>query len=136
MQGSVRTHLAALAALVVLAPVAGAQDLARPDLARPEAAISTSAPTTAVSVIVAPAVPSRDAASVAVRAPATTDLASLDDAAPAAAAAQFGRGETLMIVGGAALLTGLIIGDDAGTVIAVSGAIIGIYGLYLYLGSQ
>ena len=38
-----------------------------------------------------------------------------------------------MAVGGAALLSGLIIGDDAGTVIAVSGAVIGLYGLYLYL---
>ena len=45
----------------------------------------------------------------------------------------FGRGEVLMIVGGAALLTGLIIGDDAGTLIAVGGAVVGLYGLYLYL---
>ena len=37
------------------------------------------------------------------------------------------------VVGGAALLTGLIIGDDAGTVIAVSGALVGLYGLYEYL---
>jgi hypothetical protein len=39
-----------------------------------------------------------------------------------------------MILGGAALVTGLIIGGDAGTVIAVGGAIIGLYGLYVYLG--
>jgi hypothetical protein len=43
-------------------------------------------------------------------------------------------GVGLMILGGAALITGLIIGDDAGTVIAVGGAIIGLYGLYVYLG--
>ena len=42
------------------------------------------------------------------------------------------RGQTLMIVGGAAFLAGLIIGDDAGTAIAVAGAAIGIYGLYLW----
>ena len=42
------------------------------------------------------------------------------------------RGQTLMIVGGAAFLAGLIIGDDAGTAIAVAGAGIGIYGLYLW----
>jgi hypothetical protein len=38
-----------------------------------------------------------------------------------------------MVVGGAALLTGLIIGDDPGTVIAVGGAVVGLYGLYQYL---
>lgn len=53
------------------------------------------------------------------------------------AAAQRRRGlgqpVALMVVGGAALLTGLIIGDDAGTVIAVGGALVGLYGLYEYL---
>ena len=43
-------------------------------------------------------------------------------------------GVGLMIFGGAALITGLIIGDDAGTVIAVGGALVGLYGLYVYLG--
>ena len=42
------------------------------------------------------------------------------------------RGQTLMIVGGAAFLAGLIIGDDAGTAIAIGGALIGLYGLYLW----
>ena len=45
-----------------------------------------------------------------------------------------GSGVGLMIFGGAALITGLIIGDDAGTVIAVGGALVGLYGLYVYLG--
>jgi len=48
-----------------------------------------------------------------------------------------GRGlsqaEVLMIVGGAALLAGAIIGDDAGTLIMIGGAGIGLWGLYLYL---
>ena len=43
------------------------------------------------------------------------------------------RSETLMIVGGAIFLAGAIIGDDAGTIIMISGAAVGIYGLYLYL---
>ena len=42
------------------------------------------------------------------------------------------RGQTLMIVGGAAFIAGLIIGDDAGTAIAVAGAGIGLWGLYLW----
>ena len=45
-----------------------------------------------------------------------------------------GSGVGLMIFGGAALITGLIIGDNAGTVIAVGGALVGLYGLYVYLG--
>ena len=44
-----------------------------------------------------------------------------------------GQPIALMVVGGAALLAGLIIGDDAGTVIAVGGALVGLYGLYEYL---
>jgi hypothetical protein len=43
------------------------------------------------------------------------------------------RSETLMLVGGAIFLAGAIIGDDAGTIIMIGGAGIGIYGLYLYL---
>ena len=43
------------------------------------------------------------------------------------------RSETLMIVGGAIFLAGAVIGDDAGTIIMISGAAVGIYGLYLYL---
>jgi hypothetical protein len=53
----------------------------------------------------------------------------------AAQARRRGMGQpvALMVVGGAALLTGLIIGGDAGTVIAVGGALVGLYGLYEYL---
>jgi len=53
----------------------------------------------------------------------------------AAAAPRKGYGQpvALMVVGGAAVLTGLIIGDDAGTIIAVGGAVMGLYGLYEYL---
>jgi hypothetical protein len=38
-----------------------------------------------------------------------------------------------MVVGGAALLSGLIIGGGAGTAIAVGGAVVGLYGLYEFL---
>jgi hypothetical protein len=38
-----------------------------------------------------------------------------------------------MIVGGAAFLTGVLVGDDAGTVMMLAGAGVGLYGLYLYL---
>ena len=77
-----------------------------------------------------PAGPTADGARVAVTAPTSHEL-------KISAAAQRRRGlgqpVALMVVGGAALLTGLIIGDDAGTVIAVGGALVGLYGLYEYL---
>lgn len=43
------------------------------------------------------------------------------------------NGEKLMVLGGVALLTGAIIGDDAGTIIMVGGAAVGLYGLYIQL---
>jgi hypothetical protein len=49
------------------------------------------------------------------------------------AAARSSNSAALMIVGGAAFLAGAIIGGDAGTIIMVGGAGIGLYGLYLYL---
>jgi hypothetical protein len=61
------------------------------------------------------------------------ELSSETEMAAAAAARRFGFSETLMIVGGATLLAGAIIGGDAGTIMMVGGAGIGIYGLYLYL---
>lgn len=42
-------------------------------------------------------------------------------------------GLTLMIVGGALFVGGLVIGDDGGTILAVAGLGIGAYGLYLYV---
>ena len=39
----------------------------------------------------------------------------------------------MMIVGGAALIVGAIIGDTPGTIIMVGGAGVGLYGLYKYL---
>jgi hypothetical protein len=44
-----------------------------------------------------------------------------------------GTGGALMIVGGAALIIGLIIGGGAGLVIAIAGAALGLYGLFLFL---
>jgi hypothetical protein len=44
-----------------------------------------------------------------------------------------GLDAALMIVGGAGLLAGLLIGGGGGTAIAIGGAVIGLYGLFLYL---
>lgn len=60
-----------------------------------------------------------------------------DATAPAVtqAAAEPHEGTTvaLMVVGVAALVTGLIIGDDVGTALAVGGTIIGLVGLFRYI---
>lgn len=47
-------------------------------------------------------------------------------------ASHIGRreGRALAIVGGAAVLAGVLIGDTGGTVIAIGGAAVGLYGLY------
>ena len=38
-----------------------------------------------------------------------------------------------MIVGGAAVLVGIVVGNNAGYAISIAGAVIGLYGLYQYL---
>jgi hypothetical protein len=43
------------------------------------------------------------------------------------------RDVALMIVGGAALILGSVIGDDAGAMLAVGGGVVGLVGLYQYL---
>jgi hypothetical protein len=44
-----------------------------------------------------------------------------------------GRPVALMVVGGAAIILGSVIGSDIGTLFAIGGAIALLYGLYLYL---
>jgi hypothetical protein len=44
-----------------------------------------------------------------------------------------GQGMALMVVGGAAMLGGLIIGDGAGDAIAIGGLAVGLIGLYQYV---
>lgn len=51
----------------------------------------------------------------------------------AASGAGLNQPQALMIVGGAAILVGAIIGDTAGDVFMVGGAVVGLYGLYKYL---
>lgn len=73
--------------------------------------------------------PTLDGARVAVHMQETRALPS----EMAAARMGLGQAKALMIVGGAALLAGAIIGDDAGAIIMVGGAVIGLVGLYEYL---
>ncbi len=52
---------------------------------------------------------------------------------PAVAVDRVGRNPALMIVGGAALIVGAIIGGDAGTIVMVGGAVTGLLGLWYFL---
>ena len=42
------------------------------------------------------------------------------------------QGRTLMIVGGAAVVAGILVGDSGGTVLILGGVGVGAYGFYLY----
>ncbi len=63
-------------------------------------------------------------------------LAEQPTAAPATNASNFklSNGEAWMVLGGAALITGAIIGDTPGTIIMVGGGAFLLYGLYVQLG--
>ena len=81
----------------------------------------------------APAGPTVERGAVGVR-PVSQSNASLD-AADAAMQQRLGLGQAraLMIVGFAAVVIGLLMDNDPGTLIAVGGAVVGLYGLYHYL---
>ena len=111
---------ASVAAFVLGAPLAAQEATLTP----------APAPLAAQAEATAPANvgPTATAASVAVR---RTDAATPAPETPATGG--HGRGTALMIVGGAAVLTGIVIGNGAGYAISVVGAVVGLYGLYLYL---
>ncbi|MEO8338015.1 MAG: hypothetical protein ABI664_23780 [bacterium] len=83
-----------------------------------------------VTLPAAPAVsgPTMDAATVAVKNTSETKAA-----APAAPGKYYDQGTKLMIIGGAAILTGIVVGSNAGHAISIVGAVVGLYGLYKYL---
>lgn len=97
----------------VLAPAAVANG--------PDAAAPAQAPAAGLA-------PTLDGARVAVRAPAPAP-------APAAMRARGGlqNSQVLMIVGGAAVLLGILVDNDASDVLIIAGAGVGLWGLYQYL---
>ncbi len=109
------------AALLFVAPLR-AQDAS---LAAPVFAPVVSAPELAARPV---AGPTMDAATVAVK-----NVAVESKAAPAAPGKNYDQGTKLMIIGGAAILTGIVVGSNAGHAISIAGAVIGLYGLYKYL---
>ena len=77
--------------------------------------------------LTAPTGPTMDAAAVGVRHASETSTTA------ASPRGGYGQPVALMVVGGAAVLVGLIIGGDAGAAIAIGGAVAGLIGLYQYM---
>ena len=109
--------LAALAALGVVAPVSLA--VAQAPAQTPSAPAYS--PTQAGPTVTNAAVGIQ-------RAPAANAAAPMQEARLGA-----GRNVALMVVGGAALIIGAAIGGTAGVLIAVTGAAVGLYGLYNFI---
>jgi len=118
-----------LAPLALLACAA----LALPSVSHAQSLSADQSPATVVTASVAAptAGPTLDGATVGIKHNAEQAVTTPTNATPAP---RHGDQPTaLMIVGGAAFLAGAIIGGDAGTIIMVGGAAVGLYGLYLYL---
>lgn len=75
--------------------------------------------------------PTVSASTVGIRAP--TVARSTNASASRDAHMGAGQNVALMVVGGAALIIGAVIGETAGILLAVAGAAIGLYGLYHFI---
>jgi hypothetical protein len=119
-----RAQLLTLFACVFASPLAA-------QMATPDAAVAEIAPVVAPPIPDAPATgPTMASATLGYNSAteATTEMTWNNQQR-----AKNNSGPVLAIVGGAALIGGLLIGDDAGTAIAVGGLIMGLIGLYLWL---
>lgn len=76
--------------------------------------------------------PTIESAAVGIR-PAAASTADASAEAQRRGRTGVSQSVALMLVGGAAMVAGAIIGDDAGTIFLVGGAVIALYGLYQYL---
>jgi hypothetical protein len=126
-------HLfASLALAAAFAPAAlMAQSSTALAPASPTSVVATTPVTTpATTPVAAPAMVHSDVAGIQTRADANAPLV-VNSAA--AAGLHQGEGVALMAVGGAGLIAGLLIGDDAGTAIAIGGLAVGLVGLYEYV---
>jgi hypothetical protein len=100
-------------------------------------ALAVSHPAAAQAPAPSPAAAATPTRSLAPTLAATHLSFSAEDQAPLtvnASAARMGpsEGKAAAIVGGALMITGLLVGDDAGTVIAIGGAGLALFGLYIW----
>jgi hypothetical protein len=121
----------ALSMLVTTAVSAAAQDnTAATGSISASIAIDSTLPSTLQRTDSSVIGPSRDGLRAGVRARTS---ARPDQPLTAPNQAGLGQARAMMIVGGAALVVGAVIGHTAGTLIMVGGAVIGLVGLYQYL---
>ena len=121
------TQIAVLFALLAAAPVAAAAQMAQPAQAPVATASAASVPTAAPQ-----AGPRIESSSVAFQ-PAVASDSVTAESQRRSDSANLGQSRAMMIAGGAAVVVGIIIGDDIGALLAVGGAVVGLYGLYQYL---
>jgi len=123
--------LAACAAVLVMSPVtAAAQDAGIHEVTSAtdgQRVAAQSSPDVA-TVMTHPVGPTVASGIVGVHAAAESSLSR-----PVVAVQRVNRNPALMIVGGVAIVIGGIIGDDAGTIIMVGGAVVGLIGLWNFL---
>jgi dienelactone hydrolase len=103
--------------------------------ALPPSAGAQQAPTVpeAISPRVVPAGPTIEGAVVGARTQPQQAAAPNDAVAAMQQRLGLGQARALMIVGFAGVIVGLLVGGDAGTLVAIAGAAVGLYGLYHYL---
>ena len=116
-----RLHVAAVLAGLCLGATASAQSANAPTL-------TVSAITTDSVAPRAPQVSTLDRPSDAVRRPAV-----IPDTPMPASSQNMGEAKAEMIVGGAAFVAGALMDNDAGTILMLGGAVVGLYGLWNYL---
>ena len=117
-----RLHVVAVVGALCLAGTSGAQDVDVP--------LAQSQPVVADSVTHAIQRSAIDQPSEAVRRSDRQPVA----AAPLPATGQhLGEAKAEMLVGGAAIVVGALIGGDGGRVLMFGGAVVGLYGLWNYL---
>jgi hypothetical protein len=123
-----------LAAIVALAALSALPRAGWAQLSTPPAPATDPAPAAPLPVTTAPvAGPSQDNATAGIRSHVSEDNLTREQAAAAASGHSLAKPAILMIVGGAALVAGLIIGGTGGTILAIAGAVVALYGLYLFL---
>ncbi len=129
------TILAALAAALMLPSIGAAQDLA--PLTAPAVQTLVMAPTTVSEPAAAPLTmtPDRAAGPLATARPVGLQRYVADSTTAPMMKMQKSRNSsvTLMVFGLATLLVGTVVDGDAGTVLVLTGAGIGLVGLYRYL---
>jgi hypothetical protein len=129
--------LAAITAVLLSATPLAAQDgggagvrepVSRPAPAETVVVPAAAMPDAAASPRTESLAPTLDGASVGVRRSAPAPMPT-----PVPRRADTKGNRAMMIVGGAALLVGAVIGGNAGTIIMVGGGVVGLYGLYKFL---